>query len=111
LNVRLADDSADAPITAAAATLSGTLTLTPAISMLSTGGAPTVGELVLVAGTKTVNTTAATSTCKVFAQRKTAGGTVGFASTYTINAGVSFTLNSDNVLDTSTYEWWIVEAR
>ncbi len=89
------------------------LGITPlgALSMLSTGAAPTVGELTLVGGTKTVNTTAATATAKIFAQRKTAGGTIGFASTYTINAGVSFTLNSDNALDTSTYEWWIVEAR
>jgi len=83
-----------------------------AVSLLSTGGAAIVGEATLGAGgTVTVNTTAATATAKVFCQRKTNGGTIGFATTYTINAGTSFTLTSDNALDRSVYEWMIIEAR
>jgi hypothetical protein len=83
---------------------------TALVNLPNTGGAATAGNNAMVLGTFTVNTTAATATCLVFAQRKTAGGTIGFASTYTINAGVSFTLTSDSALDTSTYSWWIVET-
>lgn len=80
------------------------------ISKISTGGAPTVGTATLVAGAVTITTTAATSTCIIILTRKTSGGTIGTAITYTISAGTSFTINSDNPLDTSVFVWEIVET-
>jgi hypothetical protein len=89
--------------------LNGNSVIKQSIGLISTGAAPAVGNAVLVAGTKTVSTTAATSTCVIILTRKTAGGTTGEL-TYTINAGVSFTINSANALDTSTISWQILEA-
>lgn len=86
------------------------LSLSGAVSLASTGAAATSGSLTLVGGTKTINTTAATATCLIFFQRVTAGGTIGFATTYTKVNNTSFTLNSDSALDTSVYNWWIVET-
>ncbi len=80
------------------------------LSLPSSGGAATIGQLTLVGGTKTVNTTAMTATARAFFQRVSTGGTIGFASTYTQVNGVSFTLNSDNPLDTSVYNWLIVDT-
>lgn len=82
--------------------------LTGGISVGSTGGAASVGTLTLVGGSATVSTTKAVTGCFIFTQRKTSGGTIGTSSTYTVSNGVSFTLSSDNVLDTSTFNWWIV---
>lgn len=84
--------------------------LSNTVDLIATGAAATGGTVTLVTGTATVNTTAATATCLIFFQRKTAGGTIGFATTYTISAGTSFTVSSDSALDTSTYVWWIVET-
>jgi hypothetical protein len=75
----------------------------------SAGTNPVAGTVTLVAGTATVSTDAATSTALVFLQRKTAGGTVG-NTTWAVTAGTSFTVTSDNALDTSTYAWWIVQT-
>ncbi len=79
-------------------------------SVKSTGGAAVAGNAVLVGGAVTVNTTAATATCIVILTRKTSGGTLGTAITYTISAGTSFTITSDSALDTSTFSWQIVET-
>lgn len=90
-----------------------TLTVTKiksAYSAISTGAAAIAGNVTLVGGTVTVSTTKATATCIVMLTRKTSGGTIGTAITYTLNAGVSFTINSDNILDTSTFSWAIVET-
>lgn len=86
------------------------LSISNTVNLITSGGAPTAGTLTLVAGTKTVNTTAATATALLFVQRSVSAGTIGFATTYTINAGVSFTLTSDSALDTSTYQWHLVET-
>lgn len=99
----------------AAITSTGTLTALVlgsgvAPSFANTGGAATAGTLTMVLGTKTVNTTAATATCLIFFQRVTVGGTIGFATTYTVVAGTSFTVSSDSALDTSIYAWHIIET-
>ena len=86
------------------------LSLSGMLNLANTGGAATAGQLTLIAGTLTVNTTAATATCLIFFQRVTAGGTIGFATTYTVVANTSFTLSSDSALDTSVYNWMIVET-
>lgn len=90
---------------------SGLLSIAKTVSFPNTGGAATSGVATLgVGGTVTVNTTAATATCLIFFQRVSTGGTIGFATTYTVSAGTSFTLLSDNVLDRSVYNWVIIET-
>lgn len=91
-------------------TVDTTIKIYPVLSLVGSGAAIVAGQLTLVAGTKTINTTAVSATCLIFFQRKTAGGTIGFATTYTQVNGTSFTLNSDSALDTSVYNWWIVET-
>lgn len=84
-----------------------TTTFFGSISVPSTGNAPIVGNATLVAGTITVNTAAATANSYVLLTRKTSGGTIGTAITYTVTAG-SFTITSDNILDTSTFTWFLI---
>lgn len=67
------------------------------------------GDVVLVGGTKTVSNTTVTINTRIFLTRKVAGGTIGFAVTYTVIAATSFTITSDNVLDTSTYSYLLIE--
>ena len=50
-------------------------------------------------------------TLPLFADRTlTGGGTIGMAVTYTISAGVSFTITSDSALDTSIYSFLLIEV-
>lgn len=65
------------------------------------------GEATLVAGTVTVTCQPILSTSLVILSRKTGGGMLGEL-TYTIVRGVSFTINSDNPLDTSVISYIIV---
>ena len=67
-----------------------------------------MGTAVLVAGTVTVSNTTVSASTRVQLTRSTTGGTVGHLS-YTINAGVSFTINSSSATDTSTVNWLLVE--
>lgn len=80
------------------------------ITYPNSGGAAVVGNATLVGGTITVNTTRAKSGSYILLTRKTSGGTIGTAITYTISAGTSFTITSDNILDTSTFTWLIVDG-
>lgn len=66
------------------------------------------GSAVLVAGTKTVSTTAVAAGDKIFLTRLVTGGTVGHLSVGTITAATSFVINSDSNLETSTVAWMIV---
>lgn len=68
----------------------------------------TMGVATLVAGTVTVNTTKAVTGVRIFLSRFTLGGTVGTALSYTITTGTSFTINSNNILDTSVVNWIII---
>lgn len=68
-----------------------------------------MGNSTLVAGTVTVANTSITASSRIFLSRATTGGTVGHLSYTKINA-TSFTINSSSVLDTSTIDWFIVEA-
>ena len=76
------------------------------------GGAPLIGNATLVAGTKAVLSDAITANSGVLLTRKTTGGTIGTAITYTLqtSAPKGFTINSDNPLDTSTFTWIIFEG-
>ena len=68
-----------------------------------------VGTSVLVGGTVTFSTVTATATSILFVSVKTIGGTPGTLS-YTISAGVSFTINSSSATDTSTVHWQLWDA-
>lgn len=72
-------------------------------------GAMAVGKAVLVGGTKDVADTTVTTTTKFFLTQQVAGGTPGTLSVV-ITAGVGFTINSSNNLDTSTVAWLKVEG-
>ena len=107
-NGRLTDD---ADLTFATDTLTCTKYKTPTpVQLITSGTAAVAGNATLAAGTITVNTTAVTANSVILLTRKTSGGTIGTAITYTINAGTSFTITSDSVLDTSTFSWVIVEG-
>lgn len=67
------------------------------------------GNAVLVAGTVTVSNTTCTANTIVILTRKTSGGTIGTAITYTVSAGSGFTITSDNILDTSTFSYMLIE--
>lgn len=68
-----------------------------------------LGVATLSAGTVTVSNTGVTSTTRIFLQR-VSGTAANFGNlTYTINAGVSFTVTSSNASDTSVFNWHLIE--
>lgn len=104
LLLQLADGTGNAGLT------TGDLTIALAKSLIIPSGTNTrAGNAVLVAGTVTVSNTTVTANSIVLLTRKTAGGTLGTAITYTLSAGASFTVNSDSALDTSTFSYFIIE--
>lgn len=76
---------------------------------LKSGTNTRAGNAALVGGTVTVSNTTVTANTVVLLTRKTSGGTIGTAITYSLNAGTSFTITSDNILDTSTFSYLLVE--
>ncbi len=74
-----------------------------------TSGAVTdyLGESTLVAGTKTILNTNINTNSLVFLTRSVIGGTLGHLN-YTKIDGVSFTINSSSVADTSKINWIII---
>ena len=69
-----------------------------------------IGTATLVAGTVTVATTAVKTGAKIFLSVNTPGGTQGFLSApaASITNGTSFVINSTDITDTSTVNWWII---
>lgn len=82
------------------------------LKLITTGSSPITGSATLVAGTKAVLSDAIVANSQVLLTRKTTGGTIGSAITYTLqtSAPKGFTINSDNPLDTSTFTWVILEG-
>lgn len=76
---------------------------------VKTGANSKIGQATLVGGTVTVANTSVTANSRIFFSVSTVGGTPSFLSYTKINA-TSFTINSANVLDTSTVDWHIVES-
>jgi hypothetical protein len=74
--------------------------------ILSSNG-NTYGQATLVGGTVTVTTASAAAGSYIILSRRTLGGTAGTLS-YTINAGVSFTINSNSPSDTSVIDWVLI---
>ena len=68
------------------------------------------GNATLVAGTVTVTNTSVSANTVIMLARKTSGGTIGTAVTYTVSAGASFTITSDNILDTSVFSYELIEV-
>jgi hypothetical protein len=66
------------------------------------------GESTLVAGTVVVANTSITADSVILLSRRVIGGTPGNLS-YVLNAGVGFTINSDNAADTSTISWFYMD--
>lgn len=70
----------------------------------------TCGRGTLIGGTLVVSTTKATSTSEIFITDR--GGTVTNLGTIyisSVSSGTSFTVTSSNVLDVSTFSWFIIE--
>lgn len=77
--------------------------------LIKEGTNASLGVETLVAGTKTVNTTAVTANSRIFVTIQTVGGTPGVLYIGTRVAGTSFDIVSTSGSDTSTVAWWIVE--
>jgi len=77
---------------------------------IATGANASIGTATLVAGTVTVNTTAVATGSIIMVSINTPGGTAGFVSVPSaiIVNGTSFVINSSDIADTSTINWWIV---
>ncbi len=76
---------------------------------IKTGSNARLGTATLVGGTVVVANTSVTVNTKVFLTRATTGGTPGHLS-YTVSAGVSFTITATGGADTSTINWELVEG-
>ena len=78
--------------------------------VIATGSNASVGtSAAMTAGVVTVATTACSATAKVFYSRATTGGTPGNVS-ITAQDGTGFTLTSTSNTETSTFNWWIINA-
>ncbi len=95
----------DASVSVAAITQSAGSVLS-----IASGSNQRAGNAVLVGGTVTVANTTVTANTVVMLTRKTSGGTIGTAITYTVIAATSFTITSDNPLDTSTFSYLLIEV-
>lgn len=76
---------------------------------LKPGSNTRCGEATLVVGTITVSNTTVTANTQILLTRKTSNGTTGTLN-YTLSAGASFTINSNNVLDTSVITYLLIEV-
>lgn len=76
---------------------------------MASGANDPAGEAVLVAGTVVVPRTTVTATSLIYLSRRVVGGTPGHLS-YVRNAGVGFTINSTDALDTSTVSYLILNG-
>lgn len=67
-----------------------------------------IGQTTLITGSRTVNNTSITANSIILLTRATLGGTPGHLS-YTISAGVSFSITSSSGADTSVINYVIFE--
>lgn len=91
--------------------VTGNVSLTTAGNKIkiATGTNASAGTGTLVGGTVTISTTAVTANSLIFLTDTTASFTnVGVMSVSSKSAGTSFTVTSANVLDTSTFNWLII---
>lgn len=93
-------------------TVNGNLTLGAAGNKLQVkaGSNCSIGSGTLVGGTITISTTAATTSSKIFVTDVGGGANIGALTVPTKSNG-SFVVTSTNPLDTSTFDWFIVEPQ
>lgn len=78
--------------------------------IIADGADASVGtSAAMTAGAVTVATTASSATALIFYSRATTGGTTGDVS-ITAQDGTGFTLTSTSNTETSTFNWWIINA-
>lgn len=78
--------------------------------IIATGANASVGTSdAMTDGVVAVATTASSATAKIFYARATTGGTTGDVS-ITAQDGTGFTLTSSSNTETSTFNWWIINA-
>ena len=84
------------------------------LKILATGGsADTIGQAVLVAGTKTVNTTAALTASNIFLTNSLGAAVASDIGKFYVSAisnESSFTITSTDADDTSTISWLIINT-
>lgn len=95
------------PTEAAAATLTDVY-IAPATARAATVKAYGTSSA-MTAGAVTVATTSSSNSAVIFYSRKTTGGTPGQVS-ITAQDGTGFTLTSTSATETSTFNWWILNA-
>jgi hypothetical protein len=79
--------------------------------VIGTGVNASIGvSAAMTAGSITISTNVVTASSIIFLTANTPGGTQGnlSAPSASIVPGVSFVINSDNIADTSTVNWWII---
>jgi len=88
-------------------------TLTAGVGLkVKSGSNARIGTGTLSGGTLAVANTSVTANTRVFLTDTTSGTLTNVGSlTAVINAGTGFTVNSTNVLDTSTFNWLLVESQ
>lgn len=67
-----------------------------------------VGKGTLASGVATISTTTVGADSNVFLTPISSGANLGILSIGTINAGTNFVVNSSNVLDSDSFNWWII---
>jgi hypothetical protein len=68
----------------------------------------TMGSATLVGGTVVIANTRVQANSRIFISRKTLGASPGWTE-YTVNPGVSFTINSSNGADNGDLDWLIIQ--
>jgi hypothetical protein len=75
---------------------------------VGTGANQSIGRGTLTAGVATVVTTAVTTSSIIFLTPNSSGVNLGIFSVGTINAGTNFVVNSSNIADGDSFNWWFV---
>lgn len=76
---------------------------------IAEGANARMGTSTLVAGTVTVANTSVTANTRIFLTTQTIGGVIGVQYISARVVGTSFTITSNNVADTSTVAWLLIE--
>lgn len=75
---------------------------------VGTGANQSVGRGTLTAGIATISTTAVSATSIIFLTPNSSGINLGIFSVGTVNAGTNFVVNSSNIADNDSFNWWFV---
>lgn len=82
-------------------------TITDKLTVLA-GANKSIGKGTLAAGIATISTTIAGVASNIFLTPISSGANLGILSVGTINAGTNFVVNSSNILDTDSFNWWVI---